>query len=160
MSECVLREVELPPTASPELREMVELARRHGLRTFEHVELGEAFKGRRAVVKTLTVTLTLDVYTLEEAHTAMLGIRRWRHVAVGVRGSLQARLADQQAIGRKRAGGERSPAPLPDWYDLTHIAYSHPELGFDSTRAVWQYLPPTSEPYLNIAEALHLCQPA
>lgn len=102
---------------------------------------------------------SIDRFTLEEAFRDQLGIRTWRHVSVSVAGALEARLADQKRIGRERRGGERSPAPLPDWYDLTHVAYAHPELGFDPTRAVWQYLPPTGESYLNIAEALHLRQP-
>ena len=51
--------------------------------------------------------------------------------------------------------------PLPDWYELTHLAYEHAEeLGFDPLQAVWQYLPGAAEPGLNIAEALHLRQPS
>lgn len=109
--------------------------------------------------KTLFITTSTDHYTVEEAHLRFLGYRTWHHVSVSVKGALYARLKDQQQIGRQREGGERSPAPLPDWYDLTHMAYIHgKELGFDTSQAVWQYLPPPGEDKLNIAEALHLRQ--
>lgn len=110
--------------------------------------------------KVLTVILSIDEYSLEEAFRENLGIRRWLHVSVGVQGQWQARMADQRKIGRQRGPGERSPVPLPDWYDLTHIAYEHPELGFDRTQAVYQVLPPPGDPhYVNFAEVLHLRQP-
>jgi hypothetical protein len=106
------------------------------------------------------VVWSIDEHSLEEAWTDNLGIRRWLHVSVSIMGALDARLADQKRIGRQRRGGERSPAPLPGWYDLTHIAYGHAtELGIDPTRGVWQYLPAPGESYLNLAEALHLRQP-
>ena len=110
--------------------------------------------------RTLIVTTSTDHYSPETAHYSQLGIQTWHHISVSIQGALKARLKDQQKIGRQREGGERSPAPLPDWYDLTHMAYGHAkELGIDDTHAVWQYLPPPSEPKLNIAEALHLRQP-
>jgi hypothetical protein len=109
----------------------------------------------------LFVQVTVEVYDLEDAHARLFGIRKWRHASISVKGQLQARLADQRAIGRVRAPGERSPVPLPDWYELTHLAHEHPkELGFDPDWAVWQYLPGRNEMGLNIAEALHLRQPA
>ena len=108
----------------------------------------------------LTVTCSIETYSLEFAHAHAFGLRRWRHVTVSVAGQLQARLADQRAIGRERGPGERSPVPLPGWYDLTHVVYGHPELGFNPGFAVYQILPPPDAPYLNIAEALHLRQPA
>lgn len=113
--------------------------------------------------RTLTVIFNTDIYEAWQAHAYHFGVRRWRHVSVSVQGALRARLADQQAIGRAREGGERSPAPLPDWYDLTHIAYAHwAEFGFDPASPVFQLLPPpmADGSYLNIAEALHLRQPA
>lgn len=109
--------------------------------------------------RTLIVIYSVDRFTLEEAHASNFGVREWRHVSVSVKGALDARLRDQKRIGRQREGGERSPAPLPDWYDLTHIVYGHPELGFDPGQGVWQYLPAPGEKRLNIAEALHLRQP-
>lgn len=111
----------------------------------------------------LTVIFTTEQYDVWQAHAYHFGIRRWRHVSVSVQGALKVRLEDQRAIGRKREGGERSPAPLPDWYDLTHIAYAHWEdFGFDQGAPVFQLLPPpmVDGAYLNIAEALHLRQPA
>lgn len=170
MSECELVEItdEAVSGATPELRALVEDAReRIGMRTFRHTESeaetmarAVAAGGRKTSPRILTVTLTVENHDLEDAHLNLLGIRRWRHVGVGVYGSLQARLRDHAKIGRKRRPGERAPVPLPDWFDLSHIVYDHPELGFDRTRAVWQYLPPPTEEYLNIAEVLHLRQPA
>jgi len=108
----------------------------------------------------LLVSTSTDRYSVEEAHFRNFGIRTWHHVTVSVQGALKARLEDQKKIGRQREGGERSPAPLPDWYELTHIAYDHAkEVGFDASQAVWQYLPPPHETRLNVAEALHLRQP-
>jgi hypothetical protein len=107
----------------------------------------------------LIVTLSVDHYTLEEAHLRYLGIQSWLHVCASVAGQLEARLKDQRRIGRQRDPGERSPVPLPDWYDLTHITYEHPELGFDRTRDVYQIIPAPGGPYTNIVEALHLHQP-
>lgn len=107
----------------------------------------------------LSVMLSVDVLNLEDANREF-GVRRWRHISVSVIGQNAARLADQAAIGRQREAGERSPVPLPDWYDLTHIAYEHAaELRIDPTRAVYQVLPPPGSPYVNLAEALHLRQP-
>jgi hypothetical protein len=111
----------------------------------------------------LFLQLTVEKYRLEEVHERdLFGIRVWRHISVSVKGALDIRLADQKANGgRVRGPGERGPAPLPDWYELTHLAYGHAaDLGFDPTRAVWQYLPGSREPGLNVAEALHLRQPA
>jgi hypothetical protein len=128
-------------------------------RLYEHVER-TAPQGT-FVLRTLTVIFNLETYDTFQAHAYHFGIRRWRHVSVGIRGSLQARLADQRALGRQREPGERSPAPLPDWYDLTHIAYGHwDELGFDPSAPVFQILPPPGSDYVNLAEALHLRQPA
>jgi hypothetical protein len=117
----------------------------------------------------LIVVMSIDEYTLEEAHVDNLGIRRWLHVSVSVEGQLQMRLADQRRIGRQRRPGERSPVPLPDWYDLNHIAREHRELGFDPRRPIYQVLPPLHalipeqgdplDRYANFAEALHLRQP-
>lgn len=108
----------------------------------------------------LSVMMGRSHYSLESAFNDFFGIQNWIHVSVSVRGQLQARLKDKAKIGRARRGGERSPVPLPDWYDLTHIAYEHPELGFNRFAPVYQYLPPPSADYLNIADALHLRQPA
>lgn len=109
----------------------------------------------------LSVISNTERYGLETANAFNFGITRWHHVSVAVIGQLAARLADQKAIGRQRAPGERSPAPLPDWYDLTHIAYEHcAEVGFDPEFPVWQFLPAHWMPALNIAEALHLRQPS
>ena len=109
----------------------------------------------------LRVIVGIETYDLEAAFLRTWGIRRWRHASVSVVGQLQRRLADQKRIGRERRPGERSPAPLPDWYDLTHLAYEHTaELGFDPNAAIVQYLPGRQEMALNIAEALHLRQPA
>jgi hypothetical protein len=122
--------------------------------------LHEGKVGGKPGDRALGVQVTLETYDLEDAFLRTLGIRTWRHVSVSVIGQLQARLADQKVIGRVRRPGERSHVPLPDWYELCHIAYEHAaEVGFDPTAAVWQYLPGTLEPALNIAEALHLRQP-
>ena len=138
-----------------------ELARRrvadHRLFVHEGRYLGEP--GQRE----LAVQTTLERYELERANAETFGIVRWRHASISVRGQLQERLKDQKRIGRTRAGGERSPVPLPDWYELTHIVYEHAEeLGFDPRQPVWQFLPAPAVPdmRLNIAEALHLRQPA
>ena len=134
------------PVMSPELEAMVRAANRQHV-YYRHDDLH--------------VIASLDEYDLEEAWLTQFGVRRWRHVSVSVAGQLQAAMLDQRLLGRKRRGGERSPVPLPDWYDLTHIAYEHAaEFGFNRAQAVWQYLPPVTEAYLNIAEALHLRQPA
>lgn len=126
-------------------------------RAYHHIALND----HGLSVRELTVIYNTEVYDPFQAHAYHFGIRRWRHVSVGVRGSLQARLADQRAIGRQRGPGERSPVPLPDWYDLTHVAYGHwDEFGFDRSAPVYQILPPPGTDYLNIAEALHLRQPA
>jgi hypothetical protein len=133
------------PGMSPELQDLIAAAGKD-YRPYAHDDL--------------IVIHSLDEYDLEEAFLNQFGIRRWRHVSVSVRGQWAAALADQRFLGRKRKGGERSPVPLPDWYDLTHLAYEHAaELGFNRLQAVWQYLPPPGEEYLNIAEALHLRQP-
>lgn len=109
----------------------------------------------------LIVTKSRERYSLDVAHTSWFGIRLWTKVVVSVAGALEARLADQKRIGRQRRGHERSPAPLPDWYELTHLVYEHgQELGLDPVRPVYQYLPGADEPYLNVAEALHLRQPS
>lgn len=109
----------------------------------------------------LTITYSTELHEITQAAFYHFGIRRWRHVGVGVKGQLQHRLADQKAIGRQRGPGERSPAPLPDWYELNHMAYGHWEdFGFDPSAPVWQILPPPDAPYLNVAEVLHLRQPA
>lgn len=122
--------------------------------------LHEGKMGGKPGERLLIVQTTLEMYDLEDAFRRTLGIRKWRHVSVSVKGALDIRLADQKVIGRRRRPGERSPAPLPDWYELTHIAYDHAaELGLDPDFAVWQYLPGRLEPGLNIAEALHLRQP-
>lgn len=139
--------------ASPDLREMMlDLeAQGAGRRFWHHAE------GSRV----LTVQYTVDHHTLEDAFRYYLNVRHWKHLSVSVEGHLQAALDDQRRLGRKRRGGERSPVPLPDWYDLTHLAYDHAaEVGFDPRFPVWQYLPASDELYLNIAEALHLKQPA
>jgi hypothetical protein len=140
---------------SPELRALwraTDVDGMTGRRFWEHAEPGRP---------TLVVQYSVDQYTLEDAFRHFLSIRRWKHLSVSVRGQWAIAMADQREIGRKRRGGERSPTPLPDWYDLTHLAYQHgAEVGFDPRFAVWQYLPPPDEPYLNIAEALHLRQPA
>ncbi|HEY6058634.1 MAG TPA: hypothetical protein VIV06_11410 [Candidatus Limnocylindrales bacterium] len=124
-------------------------------------ELPEAFQTylHREGNRTLIVTFSIDRVSLETMNEYGYTARRWRHVGVGVAGSLNARLADRRKLGRGRAPGERSPVPLPDWYDLTHVVYGHPELGFDMTRPVFQLLPPPGAPYLNMAEVLHLRQP-
>jgi len=135
----------LPPGMSPELADLIEAAGKD-YQPYTHDDL--------------IVIHSIDVYDLGDAYATQLGIRTWRHVSVSVAGQLQAALADQRFLGRKRRGGERSPVPLPDWYDLTHLVYQHgAELGFNRFQAVWQYLPPVGEEYLNIAEALHLRQP-
>jgi len=109
----------------------------------------------------LSVISDTERYDLAQANAWYFGIARWHHASVSVVGQLQARLADQKRIGRQRAPGERSPAPLPDWYDLTHIAYQHAgDIGFNPEFPVWQFLPANWMPALNIAEALHLRQPA
>jgi hypothetical protein len=132
-----------PPDFAP-------IAELHGITTWFH-------HGSRLLI----VTLSMDRYDLRDAHASQFGIRTWRHAAISVQGALKVRLEDQKRIGRQRRGGERSPAPLPDWYELSHLAYDHAvEVGFDPERAIWQYLPPSWEPKLNIAEALHLRQPA
>ena len=75
-------------------------------------------------------------------------------------GQNAARLADQKRLGRPRSPGERSPVPLPDWYELAHLAYEHAaELGLDPSRATWQYLPGRGEEAINFSEALHWRQP-
>lgn len=108
----------------------------------------------------LIVTASLERYSLETAHEAWFSIRNWAKVVVSVGGALRLRLDDQLRIGRQRGGGERSPAPLPDWYELAHLVYEHgPELNLDPDFPVYQYLPGRLEPYLNVAEALHLRQP-
>jgi hypothetical protein len=135
--------VETPPAMRLELAA-------HGLDPDTYVNFRH---GREIVV------WSVDRLSLEDAHRDAFGIRVWLHISVSVQGALAARLADQKRIGRQRHGGERSPAPLPDWYALTHLAYDHPDLGFDRTRGVWQYLPPPGASYLNVAEALHLRQP-
>lgn len=84
----------------------------------------------------LFLILSVDVMGLEEAHVHMFGVNRWRHVSVSV-------------------NGQRT---LPSWEDLTHLVYEH-DLGFDRGRDVLQFLPPPSA-YVNLAEALHLWQPA
>ena len=84
----------------------------------------------------LFLICSLDVMGLEEAHAHMFGVNRWRHISVSV-------------------AGQRA---LATWDDLTHLVYSH-DLGFDQKRDVLQFLPPPST-YVNVAEALHLWQPA
>lgn len=127
----------------PDLRAVFEA---RGMRRFEH--------------DGLHVILSVEDLSLEEAHERLLGIRRWRHISVSVIGQWQLAMEDIRTHGR-RGPGERSPVPLPDWYDLTHLAYDHAtEFGFSPLVAVWQYLPPPSDPYVNFAEALHLRQPA
>ena len=142
-----------PCTLVPEplghLGEFGDYAEAIGFRTYLH-------KAER----TLIVTVSRDRYSLEDAFANAFGIRDWQHVTVSVAGALRVRLADQRRTGRVRRGGERSPAPLPDWYELAHLAYDHPtELGLDPERPTYQYLPGRSEGSLNIAEALHLRQP-
>ncbi|MGV0985029.1 MAG: hypothetical protein ACOYB2_10770 [Limnohabitans sp.] len=136
-----------------------ELARRdfREHRAYRH----EGPIGGKPGKRQLVVQVSVEVYDLEDSFARLFGIRKWRHASVSVKGALDIRLADQRQIGRKRRPGERSPAPLPDWYELTHLAYGHAaELGFDPDWAVWQYLPGRFEQGLNIAEALHLRQPA
>ncbi len=145
-----LIEIPMPDVTSvdpdmPELQRLMLVGR-----CFYHLEEG----------KRLNVILTIDEHSLQEAFTTMFGIRRWRHISVSVQGSLKISMKDREKIGRPRAGGERTPAPLPDWYDLTHLWKHHgAELGFSRLQATWQYLPGDSDPYLNVAEALHLLQP-
>jgi len=135
----------------PWMREYAAEARAMGYTSYLH----EGNHGR-----ILIVGVSTDRYSVEEAHLRNFGIRTWHHISISVQGALKARLEDQKKIGRQREGGERSPAPLPDWYDLTHVAYNHAkEVGIDASQAVWQYLPPPTETKLNIAEALHLRQP-
>lgn len=95
--------------------------------------LGEAMAYRHG---RLFLIVSLDMMGLDEAHADMFGVRRWRHISVSVE-------------------GQRS---LPSWDDLTHLVYRH-NLGFDQSRDVLQFLPPPSA-YVNLAEALHLWQPA
>lgn len=150
---CRLERTTIGPSVSPELRQLLEEQAAAGITydTFLHHQNG----------KTLILNSHISVYSLEDAHIAFMGVRRWRTMSVGVKGSLQARLADAKAIGRGRGAGERSPAPLPDWYDLTHVVYEHArETGFDPTQPVWQLLPPPDWPYINFAESLHMRQPA
>lgn len=147
---------ELKPTPFAAGYDLVAL----GLATPAEVARYTAYFHDSGPGKALIVVTSTDVFSLEEAHATQFGIPRWRHASISVVGALNARLEDQRRIGRVREGGERSPAPLPDWYDLTHVAYEHAaELGFDPHQPVWQYLPPLSEKRLNIAEALHLRQP-
>lgn len=108
----------------------------------------------------LIVTVGITTYPVDEAFRFYMGITRWRTASVGVQGSLSARLADQVALGRIREPGERSGAPLPDWYDLTHVAYVHAAaIGFDPRQPIWQVLPSAEMGFINIAETLHLRQP-
>lgn len=92
------------------------------------------------------------IYTDHERHSlaeanAMFGVRDWRHMSVS--------LVGWQTMSTNMAG----EMPLPSWYDLTHLVYGdHPQIRFDRTREVMQFLPPPSE-YVNVAEALHLWQP-
>jgi len=131
-----------------------------GLATMDEVSRYTSYLHTGGGMRTLIVVVSVDEFSLEDAFYHYMGVRRWQHISVSVKGSLDARLQDQKRIGRAREGGERSPAPLPDWYDLSHIAYVHArETGMDPNRPVWQYLPPSWEPRLNIAEALHLRQP-
>lgn len=106
-------------------------------------------EARMFVHGNLRVIVSNDRYSLREANATAFGIRLWRHVSVSVLG--------WQRAPRAKAG-MRSEAPLPDWYDLTHLVYHHPELGFDAGADVWQCLPPPDS-YNNLAEALHLLQP-
>lgn len=110
--------------------------------------------------RVLQVTVSLERYELETAHRAWFSIRDWARAVVSVRGALWARIQEQERLGRERLPGERTSAPLPDWYELSHLVYDHgAELGFDPTRPIYQYFPGLDEPRLNIAEALHLRQP-
>lgn len=108
----------------------------------------------------LSITTSIDRYDLETAHEFWFGVTRWAHVTVSVLGQAKLRLDDQRRIGRVREPGERSPVPLPDWYELGHLVYEHDMmLGLDRRRAIYQFFPPVGSPYLNISEALHLRQP-
>ena len=143
MSDCILTEIDRPffPLEVPE----------------DH----RIFRHRQAGRPVLTVQSSIDRYDAAEAFLHWFGVRAWRAIGVGVSGQLQQRLVDQKRLGRQRGPGERSPVPLPDWYDLTHLVSVHGIfLGVDPDRPVWQYLPPSGEPYLNMAEVLHLRQPA
>lgn len=132
-------------------------------RMFRHGERGPGRDGKplgKPGERTLTVTVSREHYEINTAFRHFFGVRDWQHAAVSVYGALHVRLEDQRAIGRERQAGERSPAPLPDWYELTHLVYDHGiELGFDLRQPVYQYFPALGEDYLNIAEALHLRQP-
>lgn len=142
-----------------------ELVERHlsSVQTFRHGEVPPSRDGKPAGKpgeRELQVTAGPEHYDLVRAHDAFFSIRDWQRIVISVHGALHVRLEDQRKIGRQRRGGERSPAPLPDWYELTHLVYEHgPELGLDPTRPTYQYLPGTGDEYLNIAEALHLRQP-
>lgn len=147
-----------------------ELVGRGVMRTFRHGTAPPVLKGTaerpiavnigRVGERELTITTSRERMNLERAFESFFSIRDWQRVVVSVYGALWARIQDQRQIGRQRGPGERSPAPLPDWYELNHLVYEHgAELGLDPDRPVYQYLPSRLEPYLNVAEALHLRQP-
>jgi hypothetical protein len=149
---CVLERIPLPDMKSwdltPEERAYADTFG-HLIQTWTHRQDG----------KVLICNVHPSEATLEEAHVRWFGIRNWWVMSVGVQGSLKARQADQRMLGRPRRPGERTPAPLPDWYDLTHLVYEHPALGFDKNRDVIQVLPSIHETYVNYAESLHVRQP-